>query len=366
MLLVLTLVTITAGTASTAGATAPGTNGKIAFNRFDVATDTTNCFTIDPDGTREAQIGTGDVGCAAWSPDSSKLLLLDFLEGEGGRPATANPDGTDFTLLDDPNLQLSLGCEFWSPDGTRFLCHSDGNATPADDGFYTLRSSDGGGLQQILSTPPGFADFPFGYSPDGSRILFNRIDRLTDQGALFSVRSSGTDLLRLSPPRLSVVDVDFYDRVSADWSPDGSQVTFAAVWKSSQGHSGRQFALYVVNADGTGLLQVTPSGVGALTAQWSPDGHLIAFSSKRLRRTPPPQVWVVHPDGTGLRELTSGGSTSIAPIWSPDGTELLFQRWQRSGRDLWTVNADGTGLSKLTDIPSDSTSSYDWGSAPVA
>ncbi len=86
----------------------------------------------------------------------------------------------------------------------------------------------------------------------------------------------GTGKLRLSPPGLSVIDLGFFDRVGADWSPDGSQVAFAA-----QKLSRNRFktALFVVNADGTGLRQIGPPGLGAISAQWSPNGALIAFSS---------------------------------------------------------------------------------------
>ena len=48
-----------------------------------------------------------------------------------------------------------------------------------------------------------------------------------------------------------VIDLGFFDRVGADWSPDGSQVAFAAFLH-------RHLGLFVVNADGTGLREITP------------------------------------------------------------------------------------------------------------
>jgi Tol biopolymer transport system component len=346
-----------------AGATATVTNGKISFNRSDLTLDVGAAFTINPDGSQEAKVQSdGDFNCREWSPDSSKLLCGIFLATGWPRPATANPDGSGFTVLDGyPNRALFLAPQYWSPDAARILLTVSNNSDPTASGLYTVRSSDGRQLMQVTTTPDTYTDFPFGYSPDGSRILFNRVSDFFPH-ALYAVNPDGTGLLRLSPPELSVVDNESYDVISADWSPSGSQVAFAGKWRSGNGN-GRGTALYIVNADGTGLRQITPSGLGAESAQWSPDGRQIAFSSNRRGD---PQVWVVHPDGSGLMAVTSGadGSTSTFPVWSPDSAKLLFERVNRSANALWTVNADGTGLAKLADIPVGSSTNYAWGTAP--
>ncbi len=345
--LVLLAVMVAAVAALPAGATVSATNGKIAFGFGDV-------FTINPDGTQVHQLGVPrSTGCTSWSPDSSKILCNVFGEN-GPQPATANPDGSDFTYL-NTNLPLDLFCLFWSPDGTRLLCHSEGIANPADAGLYTVRSSDAGDLVRVTATPPGGFDNGYGYSPDGSRILYAQF--ANGHGTLFSVKPDGSDPVQLSPPGLSIIDLDFFDRVGADWAPDGSRVAFAAFDQSS-----RRTGLFVVNADGSGLRQITPSGIGARSAQWSPNGALIAFTSCCVFR----QAWVVRPNGTGPRQVTAPVDRAVfwTPVWSPDSTKLLLNREDPGNgpTSLWTVNSDGSQLAKLTDT--EGLTTYAWGSAP--
>jgi Tol biopolymer transport system component len=125
-----------------------------------------------------------------------------------------------------------------------------------------------------------------------------------------------------------------------------------------------------VNADGTHLHRVTPLNVGAISAQWSPRGNSVAFTSCCTKI----QVFVVNVNGRHLRQLTFTANTaqSFTPVWSPDGQKILFQRefFQGStptGGALYTVRRNGTGLFRVTTIPkfvlAHSAFFYSWGTA---
>jgi Tol biopolymer transport system component len=362
--------------------TPAGPNGKIAFVRDDPSIDDSRTYTIDPDGTHEAMISAARGGCAAWSPDSAHLLTC-APNGEGFlRPAVSAPDGSGFAILDRyPHLDLHLRCDSWSPSGDRFLCTSDDEDRPATNGIYTLRSSDGGDLVRVTTAPEPLSDQPVGYSPSGSRILFLRDDHDGNWGDLFVVDADGTGMLRLNPPGLTALGSNFdgafgFDSCcgpNADWSPDGSRVAFGARWKDVTGR-GIQFAVYLVEADGSGLERITPLGIGAGRnhVRWSPDGQEIAFAT-RLGGIHHPEVWVVRPDGGGLKELTKPVhlDLSVGPVWSPDSSQLVFSSYHpeiNGGQtDLWIIHADGSGLHRLT-APVEGTvgaANAAWGSAPV-
>lgn len=83
------------------------------------------------------------------------------------------------------------------------------------------------------------------------------------------------------------------------------------------------FELFVVNPDGSGLIQITdgPGAVGE--PRWSPDGESIAFIWT-LDGTDS-QVWIAARDGSNLRMLRDTEGLSFAGLsWSPDGTRLAY------------------------------------------
>src|SRR6188768_1843041 len=96
---------------------------------------------------------------------------------------------------------------------------------------------------------------------------------------------------------------------------------------------------------------------GEPTSTWSPTGNQILFVA---RPTPASRraLWVVNADGSGLRQLSipdRGGligapaSRSVGcdtPSWSPDGTKIAFSRLSAKThvKNIYTVNSDGTDL----------------------
>jgi len=115
------------------------------------------------------------------------------------------------------------------------------------------------------------------------------------------------------------------------WSPDGSRIVFIT------GCSGVD--IWVMNADGSGLANLTNSPAGYGNPTWSPDGTRIASDG----------ITIMNADGTGVQVLPYG----IEPDWSPDGTRIVFERFVypdlgSANHEIYVMNADGTGVTQLT------------------
>jgi TolB protein len=87
--------------------------------------------------------------------------------------------------------------------------------------------------------------------------------------------------------------------------------------------SGR-FEIYVMNADGTHLAQITREPDEFVGPSWSPDGRWIALVSTTSGPTHNSDVYLVHPDGGGLRRLSTDPADDSHPHWSPDGKRIFF------------------------------------------
>ncbi|MFW6201732.1 MAG: Ig-like domain-containing protein [Gemmatimonadota bacterium] len=126
------------------------------------------------------------------------------------------------------------------------------------------------------------------------------------------------------------------------WSPDGSRIAFRS---DRDGNS----EIYVMNADGTGQNRLTDDPSADLAPAWSPDGTRIAFMSNRDGDY---DVYVMDADGGNMTQLTDDPATDGNPAWSPDGTRIVF-RSHRDGdgdAELYVMDADdGTNVDKLTD-----------------
>jgi WD40 repeat protein len=277
-----------------------GPGGLILYGNWDAKVQQADWFTVRPDGSEMRDLHV-TATCAVWFPDGSKILITnDAAVGAGPlRPAVVDPDGSNLRPLGATrNPDLNLGCGDVSPDGTRVALEGFGeDGHPELDGIYSVRASDGGGLIRILGGPVS----PPRYSPDGTRLTFFDTKEgvsPSGSGALFVMRADGTDPVRITPWGYAFPD--------HAWSPDGSWIVFQRPYGQ----------LYLVHPDGSALHRVPlqlPPGTGALNPSWSPEGRRIVFS---LQRSDKAEIYMVRLDGTGLRKVTgAAGAQEQQPDW---------------------------------------------------
>ena len=70
----------------------------------------------------------------------------------------------------------------------------------------------------------------------------------------------------------------------------------------------------------TTLVDSSPTSYDSAPA-WSPDGRQIAFESTMDGDR---EIYVMNADGTNIRQLTHNTLWDEGPAWSPDGTKLAF------------------------------------------
>ena len=148
-----------------------------------------------------------------------------------------------------------------------------------------------------------------------------------------------------------------YDDIGPTWSPDGTRIAFAS-------DRDGDFDVYLMNADGSGVRQVTTEPRDDRYPAWSPDGTRIAYRGYSGPKGGS-EIFVMGSDGSGARPLhdTYGGDQ---PTWSPDSARIAFTRavGSRSAEDddkadvdeeLYVVAAAGGGsATNITNSPSTS------------
>jgi Tol biopolymer transport system component len=287
----------------------PGLNGWESFssNRFDTAISG-DIFVMPPIGLPQVQLTTArpDDAQSAWSPDGRRIAFKSRRNGNN-ELYVMNADGSGQTRLTN-SFNVSEGQPAWSPDGTRLLYRkTPDNPITQNADIWQIDVNPAAPNPRPVLERTGDERYP-SYSPDGTKIVFRG-------------------------------DQDLID------------------------HSGDE-ELYVMNADGTDIVQLTHNDVFDSAPAFSPDGTKVAFESARDSGDPLAlDIYVMNADGSDVRRLTTDPAHDEGPIFSPDGTKIAFASLRSGQEDIWVMNADGSDQRQLTDDPARD-ESPDWQPVP--
>ena len=239
--------------------------------------------------------------------------------------------------------------------------HSSGALFVADLSGTAIKQITHPRRQRVLDTEPD-------WSPDGTRIAFQRNDRSgcgpnCETAEIWVVDADGRNATAIAKDPRSKGCAN-HDRAAGGfcrgdpaWSPDGKRIIFACgTLPTATKPETERFC--VTAADGSKLTRLPspPRGAQDYGPQWSPNGNKIAFERRLVSRTGETlrtAIFVMNSDGSDARRITPwplrGGDH---PDWSPDGRTILF-RSNHEGSDritgnLYVVRPDGTALRQLT------------------
>ena len=87
--------------------------------------------------------------------------------------------------------------------------------------------------------------------------------------------------------------------------------------------------------------------------QYSPDGKRIAFTVTEYfleKGKSSSDIYLMDADGTGLRQMTRHEEADYHPRWSPDGLSLLFVSTRENGPQAWKMPVSGGEAVQVTDF----------------
>ncbi|MBL8092226.1 MAG: PD40 domain-containing protein, partial [Anaerolineales bacterium] len=158
-----------------------------------------------------------------------------------------------------------------------------------------LINSDGSGRKQLTNLK-ATAFYP-SVSPDGQTIFFSSRD--SGNYEIYSIDINGNNLQKIT------------NNVGAlyapELSPNGEWIVFT---KNGDG-------LWLIRPDGSGLKRLTNKD--DIDPSWSPDGLMISFASSRAGAR---QLFVMNADGSNIQQVTNLNNMGGRNTWSPDGTKL--------------------------------------------
>jgi len=286
-------------------------------------------------------------------PGRNGLIAFQAQTDAGAQIFTVRPNGRDMrqiTHVDGDGLLPD-----WSPDGRQIVFEIDRPNPPFCS--IALMNADGSSIVELRAPNANVCENDPSFTPDGSRIVFDRFDPDANEEGFWSMDLSGGDRQRIGP---CCVDPNV--------SPNGRRLSFL----TNNGQPGGT-ALFTSGIDGSNLFQVTPFSFNVAVKQdWAPDGRRLVFTQNGDVLMPgvSANIATIRPDGTDLRFVThyhhyqGGAANAFVGSYSPDGRWIVFRLNENGLFGLFKIHPDGTHLETILPLSSFRPRFIDWGARP--
>lgn len=297
----------------------------------------------------------GDNAEAYWSFDDKQLIFQSNNKKWGVECDQMFLMNADETFKDSipPMISTGLGrttCAYFLPDNKSYVygsTHLGGEECPPAPlrrqgkyvwpiyETYDIFIADlKGNITKQLTTEPGY-DAEATVSPKGDKIVFTSMR--TGDLELFTMNIDGSDVKQITN-QLG------YDG-GAFFSPDGTKLIFRSSRPKTAAEikeykdllkeglvQPTEMELYICNADGSDLKQLTDLGNANWSPFFHPSGEKILFSSNfEAERGFPFNLYMIDLNGKNLERITHGETFDAFPVFSNDGKKLVFSSNRNNG-----------------------------------
>ena len=190
-------------------------------------------------------------------------------------------------------------------------------------GIWNLRLNGKGGLRTV--TMGNTADYTPALNPNTEHIYYAAI-----------LPGSTAPAYIWNKPANGGMPEQLTEGTSPQWSPDGKKLLY--IKGDIKKNKSR---IWVCDADGGNQTQLSVGSgeFNDIDARWSVDGKKIIFSSNRslLKGKNNYDIYIMDAEGGNLTQLTTNGSHDDKPVFGPDGQTVFFRSNRGLVWDIWTM-----------------------------
>ena len=263
--------------------------------------------------------GAGSVPTPAPVPIDGKIAYTSTWDGQAD--IYSMDAKTVLNLTHDKTIDLRTDVQpVWSPAGDYVAFERQYVKGGAD--LMVVRA-DGAQLHSLL---PGVSRGTWNCHPSWSRgnVVYFTSNR-DGNFDLYAVAANSTKVLQLTTTDAPV------QNLGPAVSPDGRTVAFYRTglpWGVAQ--------LHLLDLASGKIVQLTANlhNAGDMDPSWAPNSARVAFTSDRMGSQ---DIWLVDADGTGLMQATYDGSNETHPAFSPDGRQIAYVSTRTGATELFTM-----------------------------